>query len=137
MDLGLQGKTALVLAGGGGLGRAIAKSLATEGANVAVAGIGSTSIDGSIADLKAIGGKCMSLIWDLTDLSVIDANISKIEGELGPISILVNNTGGPPAAAAAGQDTAVWAAQFQSMVLSIIAITDRVLPGMRSRGWGR
>ena len=65
MDFGLKGKTALVLGGGGGLGRAIAKSLAAEGANVAVAGIGSTSIDGTIADLKAIGGKCLGLIWDL------------------------------------------------------------------------
>src|SRR5215472_5649966 len=127
MDLGLKGKTALVLAGGGGLGRAIAKSLATEGANVAVAGIGPTSIDGTVADLKAIGGKCMGLIWDLADLSVIDANISRIEGELGPIDVLVNNTGGPPPATAAGQDIALWATQFRSMVLSIIAITDRVV----------
>jgi 3-oxoacyl-[acyl-carrier protein] reductase len=137
MDFGLEGKTALVLAGGGGLGRAIAKSLATEGANVAVAGIGSTSIDGTVADLKAIGGKCIGLIWDLADLSVINANISKVESELGAIDILVNNTGGPPPATATGQDSTLWAAQFQSMVLSIIAITDRVLPGMKSRGWGR
>ena len=71
MDLGLKGKTALVLGGGGGLGRAIAKSLVTEGANVAVAGIGSTSIDGTVADLKAIGGKCIGLIWDLVDPSVL------------------------------------------------------------------
>jgi len=124
MDLGLKGKTALVLGGGGGLGRAIAKSLATEGANVAVAGIGLTSIDGAAADLKAIGGKCIGLIWDLADLSVINANISKIENELGPVDILVNNTGGPPPASAAGQDPALWATQFQLMVLSIIAITD-------------
>jgi 3-oxoacyl-[acyl-carrier protein] reductase len=137
MDLGLKGRTALVLGGGGGLGRAIAKSLATEGANVAVAGIGSTSIDGTITDLKAIGGECMGLIWDLADLSVINANISKIESEIGPVDILVNNTGGPPPASAAGQHLALWAGQFQSMVLSIIAITDRVLPGMKSRGWGR
>jgi 3-oxoacyl-[acyl-carrier protein] reductase len=137
MDLGLEGKTALVLAGGGGLGRAIAKSLAAEGANVAVAGIGSTSIDGTVTELKAIGSRYIGLIWDLADLSVINSNISEIESELGPIDILVNNTGGPPPATAAALDSTLWAAQFQSMVLSIIAITDRVLPGMKSRGWGR
>src|ERR1700731_484673 len=107
MNLGLQGKTALVLGGGGGLGRAIAKSLAAEGANVAVAGIGSTSIDGTVADLKAICGKCIRLIWDLAGLSVINANRSKIAIDLGPVNILVNNTGGPPPATAAGQDPAL------------------------------
>jgi 3-oxoacyl-[acyl-carrier protein] reductase len=137
MNLGLEGKTALVLAGGGGLGRAIAKSLASEGANVAVAGIGSASIDGTVADLNAIGHKCMGLTWDLADLSVINSNVSKIESELGPIDILINNTGGPPPATAAGQDHTLWSKQFQSMVLSVIAITDRIVPGMRSRGWGR
>ena len=137
MNLGLERRTALVLAGAGGLGRASAKSLASEGANVAVAGIGSTSIDGTVAELKAIGHKCMGLIWDLADLSVINGNVAKIESELGPIDILVNNTGGPPPAAAAGQDPTLWAKQFQSLVLSVIAITDRVVPGMRSRGWGR
>src|ERR1700748_1388672 len=137
MDFGIRGKTALVLGGGGGLGRAIAKSLATEGANVAVAGIGLTSIDGTGADLQTTRGKCMGLIWDLADLAVINANVSRIESELGPVDILVNNTGGPPPAPAAGQDPALWTAQFQSMVLSVIAITDRVLPGMKSRGWGR
>ena len=137
MDFGLKGKTALVLGGGGGLGRAIAKALATEGAKVAVAGVRSTSIDSTVAELKEIGGKCIGMIWDISDLSVINANISKIESELGPVDILVNNTGGPPLASAAGQDPALWASQFQSMVLSVIAITDRVLPGMKSRGWGR
>jgi 3-oxoacyl-[acyl-carrier protein] reductase len=137
MDLGLKGKTALVLGGGGGLGRAIARSLAVEGANVAVAGIGSASINGTVAELRPIGGRCIGLIWDLSDLSVINANISKIEGELGPVDILVNNTGGPPPASAADLDPALLAGLFQSMVLSVIAITDRVLSAMKSRGWGR
>jgi 3-oxoacyl-[acyl-carrier protein] reductase len=137
MDLGLKGKTALVLGGGGGLGRAISKALAGEGANVAVAGIGADSIDGTLAELKEIGGKTLGIVWDLADLSVIDANIAKIEGEFGGVDILVNNTGGPPPSAATGADTALWAKQFQAMVLSVIAITDRVLPGMKSRGWGR
>lgn len=137
MDLGLKGKTALVLAGGGGLGSAIAKSFAAEGARVAVAGVGATSIDATMAELGSIGGSSLSLVWDLTDLSVIDANIAKIESQLGTVDILINNTGGPPPSTAAGQDPALWVKQFQAMVLSVIAITDRVLPGMKARGWGR
>jgi 3-oxoacyl-[acyl-carrier protein] reductase len=137
MDFGLKDKTALVLGGGGGLGRAIAKALAGEGAKVAVAGIGAKSVAGTEAALAAIGGKSMGLIWDLSDLAQIDAHISKIESELGPVDILVNNTGGPPPTPASGQNPALWSKHFQAMVLSVIAITDRVLPNMRARHWGR
>ena len=137
MDLGLQGKTALVLAGGGGLGRAIARALASEGANVAVAGVRADSIAATQAALAALGSKSISLLWDLADLSQIDGNVAKVERELGPVDILVNNTGGPPPTPASGQDPAVWSKQFQSMVLSVIATTDRVLPNMRARHWGR
>jgi 3-oxoacyl-[acyl-carrier protein] reductase len=137
MDFGLHGKTALVLGGGGGLGRAIAKSLASEGANVAVAGIRAESIDASQAALAAIGVKSLGLVWDLADLTLIDGHISKIENELGPVDILINNTGGPPPTTAAGQDVALWEKYFKTMVLSLIATTDRVLPGMRERHWGR
>jgi 3-oxoacyl-[acyl-carrier protein] reductase len=49
----------------------------------------------------------------------------------------MNNTGGPPPATAAGQSTALWIEKFQEMVLSVIAITDRAIPGMKQRGWGR
>src|SRR5580692_9747013 len=137
MDLGLQGKTALVLAGGGGLGRAIARALASEGANVAVAGVRADSIAATQAALVSMGSKSISLLWDLADLSQIDGNVAKVERELGPVDILVNNTGGPPPTPASGQDPAVWSKQFQSMVLSVIATTDRVLPNMRARHWGR
>jgi 3-oxoacyl-[acyl-carrier protein] reductase len=137
MDFGLHNKTALVLGGGGGLGRAIAKSLAGEGAKVAVAGIGNDSIAASQTALTAIGVKNLGLVWDLADLAQIDGHISKIESELGPVDILVNNTGGPPPTTAAGQDPALWSKYFQAMVLSVIAITDRVLPNMRARHWGR
>jgi 3-oxoacyl-[acyl-carrier protein] reductase len=137
MDFGLKGKTALVLAGGGGLGRAIAESLAHEGANIAVAGKGSDSIAATQAALAAIGIKNLGLMWDLSDLTQIDGHISKIERELGPVDILVNNTGGPPPTTAAGQDPALWSKHFQAMVLSVIATTDRVLPNMRARHWGR
>ena len=61
MDFGLHGKTALVLGGGGGLGRAIAKSLAGEGANVAIAGIGADSVTASQMEMTAIGVKSLKL----------------------------------------------------------------------------
>ena len=134
MDFGLQGKTALVLGGGGGLGRAIAISLAAEGANIAVAGLRAESV---AATRAAIRGKTLGFVWDLADLAQIDPEVSKIERELGPVDILVNNTGGPPPTPASGQDPALWSKQFQAMVLSVIAITDRVLPNMRARHWGR
>jgi 3-oxoacyl-[acyl-carrier protein] reductase len=84
-----------------------------------------------------MGSKSISLLWDLADLSQIDGQVAKVERELGPVDILVNNTGGPPPTPASGQDPAVWSKQFQSMVLSVIATTDRVLPNMRARHWGR
>ena len=137
MDFGLNGKTALVLGGGGGLGRAISEALVGEGAKVAVADIDSKSIAGTEAALAAINGESIGLVWDLSDLSQIDEQVSKIESEFGPIDILVNNTGGPPPTPAASQDPELWSKHFHAMVLSVIAITDRVLPNMRARHWGR
>ena len=137
MDLGLAGKTALVLGGGGGLGSAIARTFAKEGVQVAVADIDGTAADSVVEQLRAEGCKAISVTWDLSDLTQIDANVSKIERELGAVDILVNNTGGPPPTPVAGQAPELWTKHFQGMVLSVIAITDRVLPGMQSRGFGR
>ena len=137
MDLGLLKKTALVLGGGGGLGRAICKVLAGEGANVAIADIQPDAITGTQEALAPAAGRTVGLVWDLSDLTQIDAHVTRIEAELGSVDILVNITGGPPPTPASGQDPALWAKHFQSMVLSVIAITDRVLPKMRARHWGR
>src|ERR1700761_8949702 len=138
MDLGLKGKTALVLGAGSGLGRAIALSLGGEGAQVAIAGRRMQTVQESIRLTQAAGSnKTLGLEWDLADLSQIDPQITRIEKELGPIDILVNNTGGPPPTPASGQDPATWTKFFQSMVLSVIAITDRALPNMKARRWGR
>ncbi len=137
MDLGTKNKTALVHGAGSGLGRAIACSLAAEGVKVAVASRRAETAAKTAQDIVAAGGKAFSLAWDLADLSVVEERVSRIEAELGPVDILVNNTGGPPPTQAAGQSQEVWLQQFNAMVLSVIAITDRILPGMRERKWGR
>ncbi len=83
MDLGLTGKVALVLGAGSGLGKAIAKGLAAEGARVAVASRTQANVDATVAEITAAGGTALALPWDLADLSVIEANFRTIEDKLG------------------------------------------------------
>ena len=137
MNLGLQGKTALVLGGGGGLGRAIGKALSAEGTKVAVADIDLAAAERAAQEIQSESAPSFAIAWDLADLSAIETNVSAIEKRLGAVDILVNITGGPPPTPAFGQDPGLWSKNFQAMVLPVIAITDRVLPGMKSRRWGR
>lgn len=137
MDLGLQDRVALVFGAGGGLGGAIARTLAAEGAKVAMADIAIQAAEATVRDISAAGGTAIALDWDLADLTSIPGHLARIEADLGPIDVLVNNTGGPPPTPVSGQSAENWEKFFHSMVLSVIAVTDAVLPGMKDRGWGR
>ena len=137
MELGLKGKTALVLGGGGGLGRAIAIALAGEGARVGIADIDQGAIERSTQAVRHAGSQALGLQWDLGDLSIVGARLDDVTHALGSVDVLVNITGGPPPTPAGGQDAALWRKHFESMVLAIIAVTDGVLPGMKKKTWGR
>ncbi|MFN3002562.1 SDR family oxidoreductase [Mycolicibacterium wolinskyi] len=137
MDLGITGRTALVLGASGGLGGAIAVRLAEEGANVAVAGRSADALAATAARIEQAGAKALPLVWDLGDRDRMEPAVAEVERTLGPVDILVNNTGGPPPTPVAGQDADTWVDSFEKMVLAVIALTDRVVPGMRERGWGR
>lgn len=137
MNLGLDGKTALVVGGGGGLGSAVARALAREGARVAVAGRDPASVGRTVEAITAEGGEAFAVHLDLTDHASLDAALASIRARGGEVEILFNNSGGPPPTTAAGQPVEVWREQFESMVLGVIALTDRVLPAMRRRRWGR
>jgi 3-oxoacyl-[acyl-carrier protein] reductase len=137
MDLGLNDKVALVLGAGGGLGSAIVLTLAKEGARVALADIDAAAVERVIAEITAAGGKAMAVPFDLADRAAMDERVTEIEAAYGSIDVLVNNTGGPPPTPASGQDPALWSRSFEQMVLSVISLTDRVLPGMRAKKWGR
>jgi 3-oxoacyl-[acyl-carrier protein] reductase len=137
LDLGLTDKTALVLGGSGGLGSATARRLAAEGAKVAVAGRDRNKVEAIASSIRADGGMAMPIVWDLADLDAIKDRVAEVEAKFSGIDILVNNTGGPPPSSVAGQPRELWLKQFESMVLSVIALTDQVVPGMRERRWGR
>jgi 3-oxoacyl-[acyl-carrier protein] reductase len=137
MDLGIFGRTALVLGAGGGLGSAIAAALAREGVKLALADIDDTSLTATAELVASAGGTSKKIKWDLADLAAIEANVGAIESDLGTVDILVNITGGPPPGPVTGISAEAWTTHFRAMVLSVMAITERVLPSMRTNQFGR
>jgi len=137
MDLGLEKKAALVFGAGGGLGSAIAISLAREGARVVAADIDQDAARRTVATIEQAGGDAAAVAWDLADIGGIGARLDEVRQHVGTVDVLVNNTGGPPPSPAHGQGVEAWRKHFESMVLAVVAITDAVLPGMKARGWGR
>lgn len=133
MDLGLTGRVALVTGASRGIGRAIATELVAEGATVAISSRSRERIDTAGDEIGATG-----FAWDSTDLDGASRLLRDVEGALGPIEILVCNTGGPPAGASSLEFTPEqWEAAYRSLVLGPMALVERVVPGMRRRGWGR
>ncbi|HKV55821.1 MAG TPA: SDR family oxidoreductase [Candidatus Binataceae bacterium] len=138
MDLGLKGKTALVLGASKGLGRGVADALAAEGVAVALVARGKEALDQAVAEINARGGRAIGVQADLSaDWPVVEAAAKSARQQLGPIDILLNNSGGPPPARVIGIAPDVWEAQFRSMVLVYFRLTEMFLPEMRERKWGR
>jgi 3-oxoacyl-[acyl-carrier protein] reductase len=137
VNLGLEGKTALVGGGGGGLGSAVARALAREGARVAVAGRDQESAGRTVEAIVGESGEAFAVRLDLTDPASLDVALEAIRSRYGEVEVLFNNGGGPPPSTAAGQPVELWREQFEAIVVGVIALTDRVLPAMRARGWGR
>jgi 3-oxoacyl-[acyl-carrier protein] reductase len=133
MDLGLNGKVALVTGASKGIGRAIAAELVAEGARVAVSSRSRERIDEAAASVGAI-----AFVHDAAELDDSARLLADVVGELGPIDVLVCNTGGPPGGAdALGFTREQWQEAYASLVLGPMALIEAVMPGMRERRFGR
>ena len=133
MDLGIGGRVALVTGASQGIGRAIAADLAREGARVAISSRSREKIDAAAGEIGARG-----FVLDSGDLDAIPGVVAEVEGALGPVDILVCNTGGPPAGPdPLGFTREQWEAAHRALVLTPMAFLERLLPGMRERGFGR
>jgi 3-oxoacyl-[acyl-carrier protein] reductase len=134
VDLDIEGRTALVMAASRGIGKGIAGALAREGARVAIA---SRSEKALRAAAEEIGGEVRAFQADTGDMDRLRRLPGEVAEELGPVEILVANTGGPPGGGALDNSLEEWEAAFRSLVLAPRVLIEEVLPGMRERGWGR
>ncbi len=137
MDLQLKGKTALVFGGSKGIGRGIADALAAEGVAVAIVARTQATIDTAVSEITARGGRAIGIAGDLANWASIESGVKSARDQLGPIDILVNNSGGPPPSGVIGVKPEVWEAQFQAMVMPFFRVTDMLIGEMRARKWGR
>jgi 3-oxoacyl-[acyl-carrier protein] reductase len=133
MDLGINGKVAVVAAASQGLGRACAQALAREGAQVAILSRRPEELEKVAKEI----GAALPVACNLAVSSEIEAAIQKVKEKLGPISILVNNCGGPPAGTFDSITEKQWAESFEQVFLSALRLTRAVLPMMQAAKWGR
>jgi 3-oxoacyl-[acyl-carrier protein] reductase len=133
MDLGLEGRVALVTAGSKGIGRAIAEGLAAEGARVALTSRSQATADEVAGEIEGAVGYA----FDSDDLDAVPALLERVQADLGPIDVYIANTGGPPGGDPLSFTREQWEAAHRSLILSPMAVLERLLPGMRERGFGR
>ena len=132
MDLGIAGKVALVTGGSKGIGRGIAEGLVAEGVRVAL-----TSRDEARAQAVAAEVGARGYAFDSGDLDAIDPLVRAVEADLGPIDIYIANTGGPPTGDPLSFTREQWEAAQRTLLISPMTIIERLVPGMRQRGFGR
>ena len=137
MDLGIDGKVAVVVAGSRGLGFATAQALAAEGARLVVSARGEDSLASAASSLRASGLEVAAVVADIADPDVPARLVSTAVEQFGGLDIVVANAGGPPP----GRSLEVTEAQLDSALnlnlRSSIRLIQSSVPVLRQRGWGR
>jgi 3-oxoacyl-[acyl-carrier protein] reductase len=137
MDLGLKGKVAMVAAASQGLGFAIARALASEGARVSIAARNHTTVAAAAIRIEeATGAQAIATVADVNSAAAIEAWHRNTVEKFGGVDILVTNSGGPPAGTASGFDDAAWQGAFELLLMSVVRTVRVVLPSLAARGGG-
>lgn len=137
MELGLTGKVAVVAGGSKGVGKAIATTLAAEGAQVAIFSRDSMYLDETARQIAASGSKVFAALADITDRQQVEEFIGRVAVQMGGIDILVNNAGRNNPDRFAQLDDEHWLADANVKLLGPVRCTRAALPFLRQSKAGR
>lgn len=138
MELQLKGKTAIVTGASKGIGRAIAKALAAEGANVIITARREQELQDAAEEIKKIGSRIVPVRADMGRTEHLEQLVHTAIEEFGGVDILVNNAGsidktGPIETIATEQ----WRKLFEINLFGVVTLTNLVIPLMQKKKWGR
>ena len=134
MDLGIQGRRALICASSKGLGKGCAEALAGEVVDLILNARGAESLEATAANIRSTYG--VSVVAVAADITTEAGQAAVLEAA-GDIDILVTNAGGPPPGMWSDWGRDDFIAAFDANLLTPIALIKASLPGMMDRGWGR
>lgn len=137
MDLGLEGRVALVAASSRGLGFAVAAALAEEGADVVICGRHESSLRSAEYELSKAGGGVLGVVADVTDPDVPAQLVAAAVERFGRLDILVGNAGGPPPARSLEATDEQLLAALNANLLTSVRLVREAVPHMRVGRWGR
>jgi 3-oxoacyl-[acyl-carrier protein] reductase len=138
MDLGIRGKTALVVAASKGMGKASALGLGAEGARVVMCARGEGALKDAAAEVKQkTGAEVLALPADASRAADISRVVAEANRAFGGVDILVANVGGPPPGPFEAMTDDQWKAAFEQVHLSTVRFIREVLPHMKRSRWGR
>ncbi len=138
MDLGLTQRVALVTGASSGLGLAIANELSQEGAAVALVARRKDELDRQVADIAGrTGGRLLAIAADVGEVGAAARIAREVEEAMGPVDILIANAGGPPSTLFESTTEEQYQAAINLNLMASIRLAHAVVPGMRTRRWGR
>ncbi|MCZ6680211.1 MAG: SDR family oxidoreductase [Candidatus Poribacteria bacterium] len=138
MDLGLQGKIAIVCAASKGLGRACATALAHEGANVVICARNEQALNDTAQAIRAeTGVRVLPMVCDLTSGADIEQLVTRTVEEFGTVDILITNVGHPQMGAFFDLSEDDWQRGYDGILLPVIRLCGLVIPHMQKASWGR
>ncbi|MFL2639916.1 MAG: SDR family NAD(P)-dependent oxidoreductase [Dehalococcoidia bacterium] len=137
MDLGIQGKVALVTGGSRGLGKQAAISLAREGVHVVICARTESTLNETVEDIKGAGGHISGFVADISDRNQCRQLYEDVVKENGDIDILVNNAGGSVRGDIVSTTDEQWDNLLNLNLMSAIEMSRLVIPQMKDKNWGR